>query len=289
MSERSRRGRDEWSSEHIVLSHFTLGRHHDITDRVASADRAGYDGIGLYIGDYERLRRDDQLGLLDDLLAEHDMPLTDIEVLRGWGTVGLADDTYAANEATAFEMADRFGCRYVQAIGDVVDDVADAGRRFGELCDRAADHGLVVGLEFLPFTNIVDADAGRAIIEAAGRDNGGLCVDIWHHTRGSNDLAQIRRLGGEQVVGIQMNDGPLTPTMPEDYVQDCLRYRVPPGDGEMNALEFVTELLRIGADVPWQLEVCSETTWDRPGIGHVTASIDGMRRVLADARAALNS
>ena len=289
MGERSRRGRDEWSSEHLVLSHFTLGRHHDITDRVTAADRAGYDGIGLYIGDYERLRRDDQLGLLDELLAEHDMPLTDIEVLRGWGTVGLADEAYAAQEDTAFEMADRFGCRYVQAIGDVVDDVAEAGRRFGELCDRAADHGLVVGLEFLPFTNIVDADAGRAIIEAADRPNGGLCVDIWHHTRGSNDLDQIRRLDGQQVVGIQMNDGPLRPTMPEDYVQDCLRYRVPPGEGEMRAIDFVTELLRIGADVPWQLEVCSESTWDAPGFDHADASARGMRTVLASARERLNS
>ena len=29
----------------------------------------------------------------------------------------------------------------------------------------------------------------------------------------------------------------------DDYVQDCLRYRVPPGQGEMHAVEFVTELI----------------------------------------------
>ena len=274
----------EWTSEHIVLSHFTLGRHHDIADRVTSAAAAGYDGIGLYVGDYVRLRDADQLGVLDDLLAEHRIPLTDIEVLRGWGTVGLADERYAQLEADAWEMADRFGCRYVQAIGPVVEDPAEAGRRFGEMCDRAADHGLVVGLEFLPFTNIVDADAGRAIVEAAGRENGGLCVDIWHHTRGSNDLAQIARIPGEMVTGIQMNDGPLLPTNPGDYVDDCLRYRVPPGEGEMGAVDFVEALLRIGADVPWQMEVCNDAAWEAPGGAHVQASIDGMRTVLAEAR-----
>lgn len=276
-----------WTSEHIVLSHFTLGRHHDIADRVSSAAAAGYDGIGLYVGDYVRLREADELGRLDELLAEHDLPLTDIEVLRGWGTVGLDDERYAQLEADSWEMADRFDCRYIQAIGPVVEDPAEAGRRFGELCDRAADHGLVVGLEFLPFTNIVDADAGRAIVDAAGRDNGGLCVDIWHHTRGSNDLEQIRRLSGDMVTGIQMNDGPLLPTNPDDYVDDCLRYRVPPGEGEMNAVDFVEALLRIGADVPWQMEVCNDAAWEPPGAAHVQASIDGMRRVLAEARARL--
>lgn len=277
----------EWTSEQIVLSHFSLGRHHDIVDRVTAAATAGYDGIGLYVGDYVRLRSEDRLGVLDEQLVEHSIPLTDIEVLRGWGTVGLDDPAYAQLEADAWEMADRYGCRYIQAIGPVVDDVAEAGRRFGELCDRAADHGLVVGLEFLPFTNIVDADAGRAIVEAAGRGNGGLCVDIWHHTRGSNDLDQIRRLPGELVTGIQMNDGPLAPTNPDDYVDDCLRYRVPPGEGEMGAVDFVTELLRIGADVPWQMEVCNAAAWEPPGLDHVQASIDGMRRVLAQARSRL--
>jgi sugar phosphate isomerase/epimerase len=267
-----------------VLSHFTLGRHHDIGDRVRSAVAGGYDAIGLYIGDYVRLRDSDQLGVLDELLAEHSMPLTDIEVLRGWGTVGLDDPAYATLEEDAFAMADRWGCRYVQAIGDVVDDIAEAGQRFAALCDRAADHGLVVGLEFLPFTNIVDADAGRAIVEAADRVNGGLCVDIWHHTRGSNDVEQLRRLRSEHIVGVQMSDGPLTPTNPNDYVDDCLRYRVAPGEGEMDAVGFVTEILHIGANVPWQLEVCNERMRGQPGSDHAKAAADGMRRVVAEAR-----
>lgn len=273
-----------------MLSHFTLERHHDIAERVAVAAGAGYDGMGLYIGDWLRLRDADRLGELDEHLAEHGLPLCDIEVLRGWGTVGLGDDGYAAMEAAAWAMAERYGCRYIQAIGPVSDDVEEAGAAFGALCDRAADHGLVVGLEFLPFTNVFDADDGRRIVEQADRPNGGLCVDIWHHTRGSNDVEQIRRLSREHVTGIQMNDGPLAPTDPTDYVQDCLRYRVPPGEGEMGAVDFAAELLRIGADVPWQLEVCNDDVWDTSGapvLAHAKAAADGMRSVLEAARASL--
>jgi sugar phosphate isomerase/epimerase len=287
------RSGEEWNGEHLVLSHFTLDRNHDIADRVRVAAEGGYDGMGLYLGNFVALRDADRLGELDDLLAEYELPLCDIEVLRGWGTVGLADESYAAMEDAAWAMAERYGCRYIQAIGPVGDDLGEAGAAFGALCDRAAEHGLVVGLEFLPFTpNVFDADAGRRIVEEADRPNGGLCVDIWHHTRGSNDIEQLRQLSAEHVTGIQMNDGPLKPTDPTDYVQDCLRYRVPPGEGEMDAVGFVTELLRIGADVPWQLEVCNDDVWDKPGepaLAHARAAADGMRSVLAQAQANLGT
>ena len=65
-----------------------------------------------------------------------------------------------------------------------VDEAAEA---FGRLCDRAAAHGLLVGIEWLPYTNIATAADAQAIVEAAGRPNGGYCADIWHHTRGADD------------------------------------------------------------------------------------------------------
>ena len=84
-------------------------------------------------------------------------------------------------------------------------------RAFAALCDRAADHGLVVGLEFVPFTDIVSVHDARRIVEEADRPNGGVCVDIWHHERGARDLAGIAALPGELITGIQLNDGALTP------------------------------------------------------------------------------
>jgi sugar phosphate isomerase/epimerase len=275
---------NEHRSDQLVLSHFTLERHHDIADRVSAAAAAGFDGIGLFLGNYIRLRDSGLLGELDDALAEHQMPLVDIEVLSGWGTVGLADERYAEQEKAAWQIADRYGCRYVQAIGSVDEDLAVAGARFAQLCDRASEHGLVVGLEFLPFTNVVDADAATAIVEIADRPNGGLCVDIWHHRRGTNQDEQLRRLDPAHIVGIQMSDGPLQPTDPNDYVADCLRYRVPPGEGEMDAVGFVTQLMRLGVRVPWQLEVCNSEAWGQPGFAHVQAAANGMRSVLAAAR-----
>jgi sugar phosphate isomerase/epimerase len=183
-----------------------------------------------------------------------------------------------------WELVDAFESGYVQAIGPYEGTLADAANAFGALCDRAADHGAVVGLEFLPFTNIVDAADALAIVERADRPNGGVCVDIWHHARGANDLDLIRAIPPELITGVQMSDGPAAPTL-ADYKDDCLRHRVPPGEGDFDAERFVGTLIDMGVALPWSLEVCNDDVWGQPGGEHVRRVAEGMRNVLAAARA----
>jgi sugar phosphate isomerase/epimerase len=135
-------------------------------------------------------------------------------------------------------MADAFESRYVQVTGPAGPDVALAGAWFGSLCDRAGAHGLVVGLEFLPFTDIVSVLDARRIVEAADRPNGGICVDIWHVERGVRDLAVIADLPGELISGIQLSDGPRAP-VDSDYYTDCLENRLSPGAGGFDIVGLV--------------------------------------------------
>ena len=275
----------ELDNSDLVLSYFSLDRTHPMADRIEAAAAAGYAGIGLYIGEYQRLGAQGLAhGWLDDLLAAHHMLIAEIEVVRGWAQHGEPYEQCLAMESAAWEMADRFGCRYLQAIGPFEGTIAEAGAAYGALCDRAAEHGLVVGLEFLPFTNIVDAADALRIVEAADRPNGGVCVDIWHHARGANNLELIQAIGADRITGIQMSDGTLMPQRP-DYLQDCLRNRVAPGDGEFGAAHFVGALIAMGVSVPWALEVCNDSVWGIPGQDHVTHCADGMRTVLAEAHA----
>jgi sugar phosphate isomerase/epimerase len=274
----------ELDGNDLVLSHFSLDRYHPIEDRVRAASAAGFDSIGLYIEHYRQLADEGYAPeQLKELLTEHDLTLSEIDVLRSWATDAATSDDYLAMEATAWEMADRFDCRYIQAIGPYDGTIENCGQAFGALCDRAADHGLVVGLEFLPFTNIYDANDGMRVVEAADRDNGGLCVDIWHHTRGSNDLDQIRAIPGDKVMCIQMNDGPNGQQL-DDYVQDCLRTRVPTGEGTFDVAGFVGALIDLGANVPWSMEVCNDAVWGQPATAHCIAIADAMRSTLKRCR-----
>ena len=271
----------ELSGDDIVLSHFTLSRHHDITQRIDAAAGAGCRAIGIYVQDFQRLERagisEELAGLLDD----RGLCLAEIDALRSWGdrsTAGTADAV--DQEAAAFRIADQFECRSLHVLGPYAGTIREAAEAFGALCDRAGDHGLLVGLEFVPSTNIATAADAVRIVEAADRDNGGICVDIWHHQRGANDLELIRALPGEKVFDIQMSDGPLVPAL-ADYDEDTRRNRMPPGDGDMDLRAFVAAIRSTGTTAPWALEVCNEAAWETDGAAFVARCARGLRRVLA--------
>ena len=259
-----------------VLSHFSLARAHPIEDRVRLASVNGFDAIGLYVGHYEQLERDGFApNGLRELLDEHEICLAEIEVIPGLGADGAGASRAADMEAVAFRMADEFECRYLQVIGPAGDDASAAAAAFGALCDRAAEHGLVVGLEFLPFTDIVGVREAGRIVESAGRPNGGICVDIWHHERGARDIDAIASLPGEMITGIQMNDGTRVPADP-DYYTDCLANRVAPGAGEFDIAGFLAAVRGTGCTVAMSLEVCNTAGWAAPE-AHVAAIANGMR------------
>jgi len=271
-------------SDHLVLSHFSLARDHPLEDRVRAAAAAGFDGIGFFAGQYPSLGDGWNATRVHELLDRHGIAMAEVEALSGWGD-SIPADRYFDFERLVWTLVDEFDVPYVQAIGPTDGSVAAAGRRFGQLCDRAAEHGATVGLEFLPFTNIVDATDAVAIVEAADRPNGGVCADIWHHARGANDLDLIRRIPPELLVRVQMSDGPSAPTL-DDYKDDCLRYRVPPGDGGFDVDGFVSAVLDLGYSGPWDLEVCNDDVWGQSPDDHVAGAAAGMRRVLERVRRA---
>jgi sugar phosphate isomerase/epimerase len=280
-----RRDAHDLRSDDLVLSYFSLARYSDFDERLQAAAAAGFAGIGMFVLDYQRLR--DDVGLRSsDIRAKLDgagLCIAEIEVMRGWAPSGEPAAQSRAMEALAFEMADEFGGRYLQAIGPYEGTVADAARGFGGLCDRAAEHDLLVGIEWVPFTNIRTAADALAIVAAADRPNGGLCVDIWHHIRGAADESMIRALPPERIFAVQLSDGPLTPQQ-DDYYTDCLDNRVPPGQGEFDVAGFVAVLDAMGVEAPISLEVCSARLRDGSADEAARQAAEAMHRVLATAR-----
>ena len=266
----------------LVWRHFSRSRWDDFDGRVAAAAAAGISGIGLYAQAYGRMLEAGRSARdLGRVLDDHGVVLAEIETMTGWwATSGPAFELGRQIEAWAFELADEIGVRYLQAIGSYDCPLDQAVEGFVGLCDRAAEHGLLVGIEWLPFTNIMTAADAQAIVEAADRPNGGYCADIWHHVRGANDWDMIRGLDGRKIFAIQMSDGSLTPTL-DDYKADCLASRVPPGDGEFDCVGWLRTLAEMGVTAPLSLEVCSPALWEMPAAEAARRSADGMRRVLA--------
>lgn len=261
-----------------VLSHFTLSPMYPFEDRVRLAAVNGFGSIGLFVGQFLDLEKQGwSIDRMRDVLGEHGIGLSEIEVITGLGRDGQGGERAALWEEAAWRMADAFGCRYLQVIGPAGERDA-AARAFGALCDRAADHGLVVGLEFVPFTDIVSAGDSWRIVEDAGRVNGGVCVDVWHVERGTGDLEELSRIPGELITGVQVNDGTIEPADP-DYYTDCLAHRVAPGEGEMRVAEILSIVRDSGTTVPWSVEAPSKVGWASPA-EHVARCADGLRRFM---------
>jgi sugar phosphate isomerase/epimerase len=244
-------------------------------ERLAAAAAGGFDAIGLSVAEYVRLREQGyEVPQMREALDRHALRLAELTVFTGFSApdelVGTAPTphlryTDRQTEATLFEMADAFGARHLQAVGtfgtDVLED--DAAEKFAGLCDRAAELGLLVALEFVPTTNVPDAGVAQRVVAAADRPNGGLCVDSWHHFRGRADDALLRAVDPARVFMIQLDDGPLSPEDP-DFITDTVLHRLPPGDGEFDLTSFLRLLWDMGVQAPISVEVLSADLRTRP-------------------------
>jgi sugar phosphate isomerase/epimerase len=267
----------------VVWSHFSRPRFDDFDARARAAAAAGFHGIGLYTEAFGRMRADGRTAAdVAAVVSSLGLTIAETEVARGWWAAdGPAAEQSARIERWAFELADACGVRYLQAIGPYDCSLTQAIDGFGALCDRAAAHDMLVGIEWLPYTNIANADDAQTIVESVGRRNAGYCVDIWHHIRGANDIDMIRRLPAERVFAVQMNDGTLRPAL-DDYKEDCLANRLAPGDGEFGCAEFLRELRAMGVEAPLSLEVCSAELWNAPVEHAANVAAAAMRKVLRE-------
>jgi len=273
------------TSGELVLSHYSI-RHAPFRDRVHAAASAGFSGIGLKIAEYERLSGQGISNTqLRDVLAENDQRVVEYEAVRGWASTGAARAEYRQSLDTIDRMVDAFGPpHHVQVIGPYEGSLDDAAEGFARVCRWLDERGTRAAIEYLPeMSNIPDAVSAWDIVRTAGADNGGLCVDAWHHFRGPDD--RLATVPGDRVIDVQLNDGSLIRRDP-DYYTDCTSYRVVPGQGDFDLVGFIRTLDGMGVDVPISIEVISLELDKLPPAEAARRMAEGARSVLAAARKA---
>ena len=281
-------GYSDLGPDDLILSHFSLGRSRPFEERVRAAAEAGFAAMGLYIGEYQRLRAEGARDAdLRSVLDHYGMPLVEIEALRGWSATGADRAAYLQTERSVFAMSDALGPgHHVQVIGPYTGTLDDAAEAFAGVCDRAAEHGLAAAIEFLPeMSNIPDAATAMQIVTRAGRANGGICLDCWHHFRGANDDDMLRAIPVQRIFTVQFSDGPRRPVDP-DYYTDCTRYRDAPGEGEFDLAGFLGLLAESGVRLPLSVEVISADLLQRPAAEVARRLAGTTRAVVASAQEA---
>jgi sugar phosphate isomerase/epimerase len=250
---------------------------------------AGFAGLSLFAEDVRRARA---AGLADAalraVLRDHGLAVAELDPLLTWlpgaGEGGLRAEGRAfraAGEDDLYAIADALGgARGINAaLADPPADLERVAGAFGALCDRAAAHGLAVSLEFLPWTHIGDAATAGWIVERAGRPNGGVMLDAWHHARSGAPHASIP---AARVTAIQLADAPATPE--PDLVDETLHRRLLPGEGAIDLPGLLRRLRAGGCAAPVGVEVFSDALASRPVAEVARAAAAAARRVLAAAR-----
>lgn len=248
-------------------------------DRVVGAAQAGYRGIGLRPSDRIKALA---TGLSDAdlraMLADNGLVVAEIDVLIGWGADDVAAAKSAVHEARIYELVDAVGgAHHVTVTGDLSGPFERTVEKFAGVCDRAAEHDLLVALEFLPWTEVPDADTARSIIEATDRPNGGVLIDSWHHFRGAASDDQLRAVPAEMVIGIQFDDGRFDAEgtwLEQTFERDL------PGEGQFDLPHFLTVLAEMGVTEPICVEVINSSLGAMTAAAAAKASFDATTAVL---------
>jgi sugar phosphate isomerase/epimerase len=277
----------------LVASYYTLAgagvgepARFSFAERVAAAAAAGFAGVGLLADDYAACRA---AGLSDAdmraILGDHGIGVVEVEFLFGWCRGDERASFSRGVEERLYALADALGARHMN-VGDIDpagerEPLERVAERFAALCDRAAEHGLLVGIEFLPWTDIPDAAGAWQIARLAGRPNGGVLVDAWHYFRGRCDADALRAVPADRIVGVQLDDADAL-CVGELY-QDTLRRRLP-GEGGFDLVGLIRFLDAMGVDVPVSVEMISPDHHSRPLAEAASRAHDATRAVLQRAR-----
>jgi len=278
----------------LVLCSGTIPRDTPFLERLQAASAAGYRAISMWGRDYERARRDGH-GETDipTLIADHGLVVAEVDP-AWWWTPGAAGveippeldpfDVFCHGEDDLLRMAESVGARSLNA-ADVLGGrwtVDEGAAAFAALCDRAAEHGLLVHLEWLVWSRISDLDSALEIVRLADRPNGGLNIDTWHCARAGVTPADLHALPSDRVLAIQLDDGPAAPEA--DLLHATLHERMLPGAGEFDLVGYLGALRAIGTTVPVGVEVFSDTLHATGALAAARSAADATRAVLSDAR-----
>ncbi len=261
-----------------------------LVEMIEAAAAAGFQAITVWPQDWRGARAaGHDAAEIRARLDDHGLVVADLDPLLTWlppeATAGVDPGPYAdAVEADFYEIAEALGARSLnlaQGLGASLD--LDAGAEaFAGVCDRAKEHGLLVTIEFLPWSGIPDVAAAQELVRRAGRANGTVMVDTWHWFRGPSDLAQLEALPGARVGGVQLNDAPSAAA--DDLLVETMEARRLPGEGDIPIANVIRSLDRIGADAPIGVEVFSKELHALPPGEAAQRCAEAARRVLAQAR-----
>jgi sugar phosphate isomerase/epimerase len=163
--------------------------------------------------------------------------------------------TFEHGEADCFRAALALGAPAINAAHYMgaptpVDALAEA---VAGVCQRAAQHGLTVCVEFMPEGSITDLATAARIVEMTGAPNAGVMLDVWHFFRTNGEVADVAALPAGTVKGLQLSDA--RAELRGVGTNARVRDRLLPGDGVIPLTGILAAIGDVDHNVDWSIEV----------------------------------
>jgi sugar phosphate isomerase/epimerase len=240
-------------------------RRYSLREHVAAAAGGGFTSLAVAPEAY-RQARSSGLSAKDMVKMANDqgVALRHLDTLTDWAPIRVPSEIDAGlrsrfdvSAEECFAICEALGLETILAVAGYDKDAIPLEvliDGFGRLCDRAAQNGLWVDLEFMPFWGLPDLASAWAIVGGAHRQNAGIMVDTWHFSKGNPDFQLLRSLPEALFVSVQVADATKA-QLGTTLFEDTVRFRKFPGEGDLPVVEILTvlhekgHLQRIGPEV----------------------------------------
>jgi sugar phosphate isomerase/epimerase len=221
---------------------------------VALAAKAGFSAVGLRLypafpgAPYYEVPAGSAASYdLQQLLNGEGMQVYDIEF------VTLSADFVPDSIAPILEAANSIGAKRLSVCGDDPDR-SRLVSNFAELCDLAANFDMGVDLENMGWRTVATFADALAIVEQAGKPNGGALVDALHFCRNGSEPTALGAALGSRIRSVQLCDaGQMAPHSHEGMIAEARSGRLAPGEGVLPLtaiLRAVPEDAAVSVEVP---------------------------------------
>jgi sugar phosphate isomerase/epimerase len=252
-----------------------------LLERLGPAKAAGHSAISVWPGDLRGLDKAD----VARRIADAGLVVSEIEMIGSWMPAHAVSDSPFGEFLSAMTpericpVAVELGASTVSTaeLFGLAFDGREMARHFGEMCDKAAAHGVRIALEFVPTGGVPRLAEAWEIIDRAGRTNGGLMVDSWHFFRSNSSLDALARVPGDRIFSIQLNDAPATP---EADLNTGMMNRRLPGEGGLDLAGFMQALAATGTNAFLGVETFSRALDAMPTQDAAQACADGIDHCL---------
>jgi sugar phosphate isomerase/epimerase len=229
----------------VSVANLTVGRLEPVRF-IEEAAAAGFGAVGLLLAsatpqplEHEIAGRPDVMRAVKAALRETGLRVFDVEAFV------LSPDASIEAYRPYLEAGAELGATHISSVGTQWlgnSRFLEPSQRidlFARLCDEAARFGLHVGVEFMLYRDIRTWRDALDLVEAAGRPNAGLILDMLHLHRAGTVPAELAAVPANRIAYAQLCDvaGP-SPAL-DDLPMEARTARLHLGDGDIPLRGFL--------------------------------------------------